>query len=80
MKREDIRVGLGLKVMSRYNKITNQKLSAIGCGNLLNKFFRGCKTTTKMQERIKLNGGYDSSADILAQHLNDDGITKWKTK
>ena len=71
MKKQDIIVGLGLKIMDRDNS-----LSAKGTKNLINKFFRGCKNISAMQERITINGGYDNCADILADHP----VRIWKTK
>lgn len=65
MRKSDIRVGLGMKIMER-----RRELTAAGCGDLLKKFFKGCRTTAEMEHRIKINGGYDCSADALAATPN----------
>lgn len=58
-----------MKVMSVYNKSNEQKMTAGYCSSLLDKFFRGCKTITKMEAKIQEHGGYDSSAIFISRFL-----------
>lgn len=62
MRKADIRVNLGLKVMNRYLGATGKETITE-----LDKFFHGCKTNDAMLERIKLNGGWDASADAIVR-------------
>lgn len=71
MRKADIRVGLGMKILERRKEMT-----AIGCGDLLKKVFKGCRTIADMEHRIKINGGYDCLADALAATPN----RIWRTK
>ena len=61
MRKDQIRVTLGMKIMSR-----RKGLTANSCGDLLKKFFKGCRTTADMMHRVELNGGMDGSADAIA--------------
>ena len=61
MKKADIRVQLGLKMMSVDNTLTAAETT-----DRLDKFFKGCISIAEMQNRIKLNGGWDKTAAILA--------------
>jgi hypothetical protein len=71
MRKADIVVPLGMKIMS-----LNQDLTAHETQELLRKFFKGCPTIAKMKERLTLNGGTIDSARILSS----SPLRAWRTK
>lgn len=64
MRKADIFMGLGLKVLARC-----PHLDASGANYMMRKFFRGCRTIADLEERIKNHGGYDHAADYIKHKL-----------
>lgn len=69
MKKSEIHVHLGLLMLR-----DNCELTAAQVGERTGKFFKGCSTIAKMHDRIKLNGGWAATAELLAA----EPIRFWK--